>query len=228
MLLARSDLPLLTTSPWVWFEVGEGTLGLMLEGDELPVGWTPKEEQMVRVGSLTLSTPIAAGTHMTLRNAGDGPLVHYRITLTRVMLEHPRWDARFVSGRSSSCQNSVWCSADNAASSPLWDRRGSRGPSEHVLGEAQYLLLVGNPQVGIGETAKMSSVEPFDLDRLPQRPQPLDVDLDWSRRRARVVPALNDEQWRLHPLDVSHRRADSILLRLVRRCPAEYRRAVSP
>jgi hypothetical protein len=81
MLLARSDLPLLTTSPWVWFEVGEGTLGLTLEGDELPVGWTPKEEQMVLVGSLTLSTPIEAGTHMTLRNAGDEPLVFYRMTL---------------------------------------------------------------------------------------------------------------------------------------------------
>jgi hypothetical protein len=81
-LPAGRDLPPLTASPWVWFEVGEGPLGLTLEGDELAVGWTAKEERMVRVGSLTLSPPISAGPHMTRRNAGDDPLVLYPMTLT--------------------------------------------------------------------------------------------------------------------------------------------------
>jgi len=81
-LPAGRDLPPLTASPWVWFEVGEGPLGLTLEGDELAVGWTAKDERMVRVGSLTLSPQISAGTYMTLRNAGDDPLVLYPMTLT--------------------------------------------------------------------------------------------------------------------------------------------------
>jgi hypothetical protein len=32
------------------------------------------------------------------------------------------------------------------------------------LGEAQHPLLVGDPQVGIGEAAEVSRIEPLDLN----------------------------------------------------------------
>jgi hypothetical protein len=74
-----SALPPQEAGPFVWMEVGEGTLGLTLEGEDLPPGWTTGEEQAARF-SLGLP-PIPAGTRMTLRNAGDDPLVLYRMTL---------------------------------------------------------------------------------------------------------------------------------------------------
>jgi hypothetical protein len=76
-----SALPPLETRALDWFEVGEGTLGVMLEGNDLPVGWPSGEERMFRVGTTT-TAPIPPGTRMTLRNAGEGPLILYRLTLT--------------------------------------------------------------------------------------------------------------------------------------------------
>jgi mannose-6-phosphate isomerase-like protein (cupin superfamily) len=76
-----SALPPLEARSLDWFEVGEGTLGVTLEGDDLPVGWPVGEERMFRVGTTT-TVPIPPGTRMTLRNAGEDPLILYRLTLT--------------------------------------------------------------------------------------------------------------------------------------------------
>jgi hypothetical protein len=76
-----SALPPYEATPFDWIELAAGTLGLTLEGDNLPEGWTGGEEQAVPAGSLW-KTRIAAGTRVTLRNAGDEPLVLYRMTLT--------------------------------------------------------------------------------------------------------------------------------------------------
>jgi hypothetical protein len=75
-----SALPPQEVSSFVWIEPDAGTLGLTLEGDELPFMWTAGEEQTVR-GSDVYPT-IPTGTRMTLRNAGDEPLVLHRMTLT--------------------------------------------------------------------------------------------------------------------------------------------------
>jgi mannose-6-phosphate isomerase-like protein (cupin superfamily) len=76
-----SALPALEARSLDWFEVGEGTLGVTLEGDDVPVGWPAGEERMFRVGTTT-AVPIPPGTRMTLRNAGEDPLILYRLTLT--------------------------------------------------------------------------------------------------------------------------------------------------
>jgi hypothetical protein len=75
-----SALPPQEAGPFVWMEVREGTLGLTLEGEDLPPDWTTGEEQAAR---FSRGLPqVRAGTRMTLRNAGDDPLVLYRMTLT--------------------------------------------------------------------------------------------------------------------------------------------------
>jgi hypothetical protein len=76
-----SALPALEARSSDWFEVGEGTLGVTLEGDDVPVGWPAGEERLFRFGTVT-AVPIPPGTRMTLRNAGEDPLVLYRMTLT--------------------------------------------------------------------------------------------------------------------------------------------------
>jgi len=75
----ESALPPQEAGPFVWMEVAEGTLGLTLEGEDLPPGWTTGEEQAARF-SIGLP-PIPPGTRMSMRNAGDDPLVLYRMTL---------------------------------------------------------------------------------------------------------------------------------------------------
>jgi mannose-6-phosphate isomerase-like protein (cupin superfamily) len=63
-----------------WLGVGAGSLGLTLAGERLPFRWQPGEEQKILVGQpLPIITP---GTMMTLRNAGDDPLVCYRLIIT--------------------------------------------------------------------------------------------------------------------------------------------------
>lgn len=61
------------------YGVETGTLGVTLDGDNLPYGWRPGEERTFGVG--TMPRLIRPGTPMTLRNAGDGPLVMYRVTV---------------------------------------------------------------------------------------------------------------------------------------------------
>jgi hypothetical protein len=74
-----STLPPQQAGPLTWTEVREGVLGLTLEGERLPFRWTSGEERTFRLRqALPITQP---GTQMTLRNAGDDPLVLYRLTL---------------------------------------------------------------------------------------------------------------------------------------------------
>jgi len=75
-----SALPPQAAAPLVWTEVGEGALGLTLDGEGLPFRWDAGEERTFRPGQYL--PPVRPGTTMTMRNAGDAPLVLYRLTLT--------------------------------------------------------------------------------------------------------------------------------------------------
>jgi hypothetical protein len=72
-------LPAREIGPFEWSDNDGGTPGLTLEGDELPAGWSAGEEQTVQFLS---EVTVAPGTRMTVRNAGDEPLILYRLTLT--------------------------------------------------------------------------------------------------------------------------------------------------
>lgn len=74
-------LPPLEATSLVWLDIGEGTLGLTLEGDAMPLDWTAGEEQtLLPIDGFPQQIP--TGTRMTLRNAGNEPLVLSRMTLT--------------------------------------------------------------------------------------------------------------------------------------------------
>jgi hypothetical protein len=69
---------------WSWFAIGEGVLGLTLEGERLPYLFKPGEERTFRPGQylpIDLVPVDQPGTRMTIRNAGDDPLVLFRLTL---------------------------------------------------------------------------------------------------------------------------------------------------
>jgi mannose-6-phosphate isomerase-like protein (cupin superfamily) len=60
-----------------WFDIVTGGLGLTLTGDVLPQGWTTGRER-----ELTVDDPIPVlvpGTHITMRNIGNDPLVLLRL-----------------------------------------------------------------------------------------------------------------------------------------------------
>lgn len=86
LVVERLTLPLGSALPpqeanrLEWTVAASGTLGLTLEGPELPAGWITGEEKPIGLDSLWPEAP--AGTRMLLRNAGDEPLVLYRMTLT--------------------------------------------------------------------------------------------------------------------------------------------------
>jgi hypothetical protein len=75
-----SALPPQEASPFTWTEVGEGALGLTLEGEQLPFRWKSGAERTFRHGQYLPA--LQPDTRMTFRNAGDTPLVLYRLTLT--------------------------------------------------------------------------------------------------------------------------------------------------
>ena len=75
-----SALPPEMARPFEWAAVGSGMLGLELEGEELPPGWQFGEERSFHHGQSLPSVP--PETRMTFRNAGDDPLVLYRLTIT--------------------------------------------------------------------------------------------------------------------------------------------------
>jgi hypothetical protein len=77
----RTALPPQEAGPLVWTEVGRGTLGLTLHGERVPYGWTSGVEQKVRFGEYAVPQELAPGTTLRMRNAGDDPLVLYRLTL---------------------------------------------------------------------------------------------------------------------------------------------------
>jgi hypothetical protein len=83
-----SALPPQEVSPLMWTSVGEGMLGMTLEG-QMPFLWEPGQERTLYRGQAWPQIPdpiinplMSGGTRMTLRNAGDDPLVLYRLTLT--------------------------------------------------------------------------------------------------------------------------------------------------
>jgi hypothetical protein len=83
-----STLPALEASPLMWLSVGDGVLGLTLEG-QMPFLWEPGQERNLYRGQAWPQLPdpivnplMSEGTLMTLRNVGDDPLVLYRLTLT--------------------------------------------------------------------------------------------------------------------------------------------------
>jgi hypothetical protein len=75
-----SALPAQEASPLVWTEIGEGAVGLTLEGESLPFRWKSGAERTFRGGQYL--PVVQPGTRMTLRNADDTPLVLYRLTIT--------------------------------------------------------------------------------------------------------------------------------------------------
>lgn len=79
-LPSGSALPPQEASPLVWTEVGAGALGLTLEGEHLPFRWKTGTERTFRPGQYLPA--LQPGTRMTFRNAGEDPLVLYRLTLT--------------------------------------------------------------------------------------------------------------------------------------------------
>jgi hypothetical protein len=74
-----SALPPQEVTPFVWTEIGEGAVGMTLEGEQLPFRWKSGAERTFRHGQyLPVLQP---GIRMTLRNAEDEPLVLYRLTI---------------------------------------------------------------------------------------------------------------------------------------------------
>lgn len=74
-------LPAETASPWIWTRASAGTLGLSLTGESLPRGWESGAEHEFLPHFQNLLPVVAPGTTMVMRNAGDDPLVLYRLTL---------------------------------------------------------------------------------------------------------------------------------------------------
>ena len=75
-----SALPPQEVTPFVWTEIGEGAVGMTLEGEQLPFRWKSGAERTFRYGQYLPA--LQPGTRITLRNAEDDPLVLYRLTLT--------------------------------------------------------------------------------------------------------------------------------------------------
>jgi hypothetical protein len=74
-------LPPQEARPLVWTEVGQGTLALTLEGEQVPYGWKSGVEQKVRFGEYAVPQELTPGVTVRMRNAGDDPLILYRLTL---------------------------------------------------------------------------------------------------------------------------------------------------
>jgi mannose-6-phosphate isomerase-like protein (cupin superfamily) len=74
-----SSLPPFTLAENQWVGIGQGTVGVKLEGDRLPLRWQAGEE---REFAPDYFPAIASGTDITLRNAGDEQLILYRLTIT--------------------------------------------------------------------------------------------------------------------------------------------------
>jgi hypothetical protein len=63
-----------------WFTIDTGQLGLTLVGDALPQAWSSgQERELTTDDSIPVLVP---GTHITLRNVGDDPLVLLRLRIS--------------------------------------------------------------------------------------------------------------------------------------------------
>jgi len=83
-----SSLPALEVSPFIWTSVGDGVLGMTLQG-QMPFLWERGQERTLyprqawpQIPDPSINPLLSGGTQMTLRNAGERPLVLYRLTLT--------------------------------------------------------------------------------------------------------------------------------------------------
>jgi quercetin dioxygenase-like cupin family protein len=75
-----ASLPPYEATALDWVGVMAGRLGLTLEGEGLPFRWrSGTEREFGRLQALPILTP---GWRVTLRNAGEEPLVLYRLTIT--------------------------------------------------------------------------------------------------------------------------------------------------
>jgi mannose-6-phosphate isomerase-like protein (cupin superfamily) len=63
-----------------WIGIDSGTLGLTLMGDGVPVGWSSGHERELVPGDPLPA--LAPGTHVSLHNIGDAPLVLLRLYVT--------------------------------------------------------------------------------------------------------------------------------------------------
>jgi hypothetical protein len=77
----RTALPPTEAGPLVWTQVGSGELWLTLEGERLPYRWASGEERRFHQFGRVPLPFLAPGTKITMRNAGNEPLVLYRLTL---------------------------------------------------------------------------------------------------------------------------------------------------
>ena len=119
-----SALPPQDVTPLVWTEIGEGAVGMTLEGEQLPFRWKSGAERTFRHGQyLPVLQP---GTRMTLRNAEDGPLVLYRLTIAPIGSSTPT--AGTVSASTSGCFRWPGCQGTGfiipRVSLPRLDRMG--------------------------------------------------------------------------------------------------------
>jgi hypothetical protein len=79
MLAPGAALPRFTLAQNQWIGLGHGTVGVSLDGERLPLYWGPGDEREVAFPNLFPA--IAAGTEVTLRNAGQDQLVLYRLSV---------------------------------------------------------------------------------------------------------------------------------------------------
>jgi uncharacterized cupin superfamily protein len=77
---AGASLPPTTATGRDWIGIERGRLGISLAGDRLPFRWDAGEERTY--GAMQQLPVISPGTRVTLRNAGDAPLVVYRLAIT--------------------------------------------------------------------------------------------------------------------------------------------------
>jgi hypothetical protein len=82
-----ATLPAYTATGLDWLGIDAGRVGVALEGERLPFRWDSGEERTYSAGEPLPA--IAAGARVTLRNAGDDPLVLYRVALTSLAAATP-------------------------------------------------------------------------------------------------------------------------------------------
>ena len=79
-LAPGAALPTYTESGLDWLGIRAGRLTVRLEGEQLPFRWKSGAERAF--GRAQILPVFPAGSQVTLRNAGDDPLIFYRLTIT--------------------------------------------------------------------------------------------------------------------------------------------------
>lgn len=79
-LAPGAALPTYTESGLDWLGIRTGRLTVRLEGERLPFRWKSGAERAF--GRAQILPVFPAGSQVTLRNAGDDPLILYRLTIT--------------------------------------------------------------------------------------------------------------------------------------------------